>query len=126
MSQPPQYQYVMFIDDERQPASNPASWLPEGLRNAPLAIVRNFNQAKEWFESRGCPAFISFDHDLRGTLSQTGYDIAKLLVQMDVQDKLKVGILEANFQWYVHSQNPVGAQNINQFLHNYIDHIRQK
>jgi len=60
------------------------------------------------------PSFISFDHDLGDGL--TGYDCAKWLVEYD----LETGLMPADFSFYVHSQNPVGASNIKNLLNSYM------
>lgn len=99
--------YKLFIDDERFPV----------VANNPLIIIaRNYPAAKEAFEVFGCPSFISFDHDL-GQYSQTGYDIAKLLIEMDMDRDGKW--MPSDFHFYVHSQNPVGGRNIYNLLNSY-------
>ena len=55
--------------------------------------------------------FISFDHDLGE--GKTGFDCAKFLVEFCLDN----GVLEINFQ--VHSQNPVGKENIEKLLANF-------
>ncbi len=49
--------------------------------------------------------FISFDHDLGG--KYTGYDVAKLIEAGAFQ-----GWLINPVKWEIHSQNPVGRENI--------------
>lgn len=64
----------------------------------------------------GVPYFISFDHDL-GPDIPTGMDIAKALVEMDMDGKID---MNSEFTFYVHSQNSVGAVNIQSYLSNYL------
>jgi len=75
--------------------------------------VRSFEEFCAWIEENGLPEIISFDHDLSiehyaGDFSKekTGMDCAKWLVEycLDHNEKLP--------QYFVHSQNPVGKQNI--------------
>jgi len=102
------YKYRLFIDDERLAA----------LKNGEMIlIVRNFEEAVEIMESLGCPEFISFDHDL-GEESKTGYDIAKWIVEKDMDEDQE--FIPDEFEYYVHSQNPIGKSNIEGLLNSYI------
>lgn len=91
------------MDDERNPVS-PNEW----------KIARSFEEACRLFDEFGAPSFISFDHDLGQSLS--GYDYAKWLVDKD-QDQ---DFLTEEFAYYVHSQNPIGKQNIEGLLDTYL------
>ena len=64
------------------------------------------------------PEFISFDHDL-GENEFTGYVIAKRLCDIDMNDELPS--FSETFDYYVHSQNPVGKENIEKYLDNYLE-----
>lgn len=97
--------YKMFLDDERMP-------IGEGWE-----IVRSFDEAVALMAERGCPQHISFDHDL-GEDSKTGYDLAKWMVNQDLDAESK--FIPSGFTFYVHSQNPVGATNIREHLLQYI------
>lgn len=99
----------MFIDDERFP---PKSWIEENT-----IIIRTSNEAEEYFLANPCPEFISFDHDL-GLNSKTGYEIAKELIEYDMDECGKY--IPKNFTFYVHSQNPVGKRHIEALLNNYL------
>lgn len=88
--------YNLFIDDERYPAGNARDW----------TIVRSYKDAVMFIGWFGLPAKISFDHDL-GPDSKTGYDIAKWIVDYCLDNGLK-----PDFEYYVHSQNPIGKRNI--------------
>lgn len=98
--------YSLFLDDERMP--------PEKKQKGKWLIVRNFDDAKSAVLKRGFPSFISFDHDL-GT-GATGYDFAKWLVEYDMD----TNTMPEDFEFYVHSQNPIGAANIRNYLNSYI------
>ncbi len=109
--------YSLFIDDERDPPSNGQNW----------HIARNMEEAGSIIRELGPPNFISFDHDL-GEKEPTGYDIAKKLVVGDLGElggtEFEHG-LPTDFSFYVHSQNPVGAENIRNLLDNYLRFRRQ-
>ena len=89
-------EYNMFIDDERYPPMDGSVWV----------IVRTSQQAIDWITSNGYPSFISFDHDLGGD------DTSMRLVNWIIDDCLNMG-MNIPFKWYVHSQNPIGRDNIN-------------
>jgi hypothetical protein len=94
----------MFIDDERFPIES--DWV----------IVRSVDDAIQVISERGIPNFISFDHDL-GDHAKTGYDLAKHLVEIDMDEIHKI---PDGFSFYVHSQNPTGKKNIESYLDNYL------
>lgn len=97
--------YALFLDDEREPVGN--DWV----------IVRSYDEAVAYVEGNGFPSYVSFDHDLGE--GKTGYDFAKWLVEKDMDEDW----LPDNFFFYVHSQNPVGAENIRKYI---IDYMRFK
>ena len=105
--------YFLFIDDERFPPRDRNQWI----------IARNWEDVMMCLRIHGMPGFISFDHDL-GEDTHTGYDIAKLLVSLDMdgEDDFK---LPDEFDFYVHSQNPIGKKNIEEFLRNYLEFKRR-
>lgn len=84
-------------------------------------VVRSYDEAISIIKKYGVPNFISFDHDLGvnndGSLLKTGYDLAKWLVNSDLDNKNK---LPSDFKFKVHSQNPVGKQNIISLLEGYL------
>ncbi len=101
--------YKLFLDDIRLPVDD--DWV----------IVRNFAAATNYVMKNGYPSEVSFDHDL-GDHEPTGYAFAKWLVERD----LDFGDMPANFKFTVHSANPVGAENIQRLLDNYLDYKRRK
>lgn len=84
-------------------------------------IVRTVNDAQKLIHLLGVPIFISFDHDLgidgEGNLLLSGYDFAKWLVEMNMEG---IFTFAEDFDFRVHSQNPVGAKNIQEYLRNYL------
>ena len=98
----------LYIDDIRNPKE-------EGF-----IVVRSYAEAVGWMRKNGCPDFISFDHDLASNDDLDGIDIAKWLVNTDLNKDGK--FIPENFQFYVHSANPVGAGNIKGLLDGYLEH----
>ena len=98
--------YNLFLDDERFPSGDSMDWV----------VVRSYDEAVAQVLNWGFPSFISFDHDL-GPDEKTGYDFAKWIVELDMDH----GVIDVeNFEFYVHSQNPVGKENIEKLLENYL------
>ncbi len=88
----------LYLDDVR---ATPAGFV--GVRNYKefISYIRNF----------GLPQYISFDHDLGE--ENTGYDCAKFLVEYCLDHRRRLPA------WHVHSQNPVGKENIERLLQNF-------
>jgi hypothetical protein len=101
--------WKLFLDDERFPPDNGDEWL----------IARNFNEALLLVLDHGLPSYISFDHDLGQELS--GYDFAKWFADYVI---LNDKDLPETFDYYVHSMNPVGAENIRKYMENFFEHYR--
>ena len=98
----------LFIDDER---------FPSDFDSKEYVICRNVEDCIEQIKKhKSFPVFISFDHDL-GENQKTGFDLCKILVDMDM-DKCNGGF-DVGFDFYVHSQNPIGKENIEKYLLNY-------
>jgi hypothetical protein len=89
----PRDEYRMFLDDERFPAT--AGW----------SVARSSDQAIRMVEVRGVPAEISFDHDLGGE------DTSMIFITWLQNHLMDKGSARA-FDFSVHSQNPVGRDNI--------------
>ena len=84
-------------------------------------IVRNYNDFVNYIIKNGLPDFISFDNDLgldeNGEVAPDGYAAAKWLV-------FDSGLDIKNLKFYVHSANPVAAQQIQSLLDNYIEFLK--
>lgn len=106
----------LFIDDER--LVQDVTWAPlkiqEKYQNEEIAVARTFEEVMFMIEHMGMPSFISFDHDLG--VEKTGYDIAKKLVELDLDDEYP---FPPGFSFFIHSQNPVGKKNIEMYLGGY-------
>lgn len=101
----------MFIDDERFP-----------VKEDEFVIVRSVKEALDNIEKLGCPQYISFDHDL-GDSVPTGFDLAKELVEKDLDSG--GSFLPKDFEYYIHSANPVGKKNIDGLLEGYLSFKRK-
>lgn len=100
----------LFIDDERFPSS----------KDYDMIIARSMEEVKNLVSDLGMPSFISFDHDLGsdelGPLP-SGYDIARWMVDVDLGGAYQ---FPDDFDFYVHSQNPIGKRNIEEYLGAYL------
>jgi len=98
-------QIRMYIDDIRE---------PKGEFDI---IVRTSNEAIDWmFANEASPNFISFDHDLGG--DDTAMKVVKFMVSADLD--LGGEFIPEDFEFNVHSANPVGAANIEGYLNAYL------
>jgi hypothetical protein len=110
----------LFIDDERDPIDVKwGTWQEQAMyRDGEWVIARDWYEVLELVVLLGFPDIISFDHDLGdGTLN--GYEIAKKLTDLIVDAGY---VIPENFQFFVHSKNPVGAENIRIYMKNFITH----
>jgi hypothetical protein len=110
--------YKLFLDDERYPPDNDAEW----------RIARNFDDACWYIREYGLPYHISFDHDLAfdhyilgKPHERTGLDVAKWFANHVIENGLKL----KDFTFYVHSQNPVGAENIQAYMEQFLKLYRE-
>jgi hypothetical protein len=116
----------LFLDDIRTPESafNHTKF-PLFLKEK-WDIVRNFNEFTEYIITNGLPDIVSFDHDLAQVHydpttwveglkydEETGLDCAKWLVEYCMNNNLPLP------KYNVHSQNPVGKENIEKYLNNF-------
>jgi len=97
--------WTLYLDDERWPKTN-RDWTIARTKLEVELLVKEF----------GMPFYISFDHDL-GYNEPTGLDVAEYLVYLDLDGICK---FPSNFEYNVHSANPVGAKNIRAYLDNYL------
>lgn len=101
-----QRRYRMFLDDERSPTDG----------DIDMYVVRSVQDAIKCIGHYGMPYYITFDHDL-GDNVPTGFDLAKWMVEQDMDDTYT---LPDDFTFCVHSQNPVGKKNIEEYLGQYL------
>jgi hypothetical protein len=97
--------YKLFIDDERWPIDDGTTWV----------IARSSADAITAVECLGVPEYISYDHDLGG--DDTSIKFIWWLINAYLDKK----ITTFPINYYVHSQNPVGAENIRSLLFSFIE-----
>ena len=103
--------WQLWLDDDRYPGlvTIAAGW------NWKLA--RNVDDAMWMIRTYGLPNFMSLDHDL-GPDRMTGMDFCKQFTSY---------LMDNSINWpkdlgvYIHSQNPVGAKNMQSYLDNFKD-----
>ena len=106
----------LFIDDERMPTD--VTWgSHEFYQQFPWTIARTKQRVMELIAMYGFPDFVSFDHDLSSN-EPTGKDIANWMIEVDLDGTYRI---PADFQFYVHSRNPVGKQNIEGLFNSYLE-----
>lgn len=98
--------WKMFLDDERFPAGDQ------------YAIVRSSNKAIQAVQAAGMPITIAFDHDLGG--DDTTMVFLNWLTEEIIDGKLS---FPEGFTYSIHSQNPIGAANIDGWMKNLIKHF---
>jgi len=123
---------ALYLDDVRTPI--------ETLPNyEPWNVVRNYDEFTKWIIENGIPDLISFDHDLAEEHMNDYYSqFAKQGFQIPEYEtyKEKTGMDCANFVveysqkmnvplkgCCVHSHNPVGSKNIQEFLNGFKKHM---
>ena len=116
--------YKLFLDDIRYPPDN--HYPDEGND---WIIARNMDDAIWCVKNKGIPEWISFDHDLADDHyiigqkhEKTGYDFAKWFCDYVMDNKKK---LPYGFGYTIHSMNPVGAANIDHYMHNFMVHYKK-
>ncbi len=106
----------LFIDDERTPEQ--VTWGNEAFyQRYPWVIARNILEVQQIIYHLGFPSFVSFDHDL-GANEPTGKMIANWLINYDLDHHT----MPPDFAFFVHSQNPVGKQNIESLINSYLEY----
>jgi hypothetical protein len=147
--------YNLFLDDERFPymddeerrklgkfasgndiidyvsAYNYTKYKP--FKTEKWVIVRNYKEFTDYITNNGLPKLISFDHDLADVhylnqnvikydsfTEKTGYDCAKWLCDYCLINDKKIP------DYYVHSMNVVGKQNIISYINNYKKHLEDE
>ena len=134
---------VLFLDDCRDPFDKEVDWMifsPIG-RDVDVVWVKSYDEFTKWIIINGLKnVAICFDHDLgedvaiarvkkgmskrqaiilkRETMS--GMDCAKWLVEYCYENKVPLP------PYAIQSANPVGRENIDSLLKNYIKHVEFK
>lgn len=133
---------LLWLDDLRNPFLDFESKVPK-LEDFTIEWVLNYEEFIQWIEKYGLPTVISFDHDLadehytpeeywsdydkskeyqdsQDYQEKTGMDCAKWLVDYCIDKQLHLP------SFYVHSANPVGADNILGLLNNYVKYENKR
>lgn len=103
----------LFLDDERYPTQVTWITIPYG----PWEIVRTSGQFCDYLLEHGVPQHISFDNDLGLMSQQEGRWCARWLAEQVMDGVLA---LPGDFTYTVHSMNPVAAQDIRQYLDQFL------
>ena len=115
---------LLWLDDIRDPMTG--DWINKYASGYADSInqifwVKNYKQFVNWITENGLPDIICFDHDLAfehytgfTSTEKTGYDCAKWLVDYCIRNKVPLP------DWKIQSMNPVGRDNINGLLNNYL------
>ena len=111
--------YTLFLDDIRFPEEVRYNYGPYKH----IRIARSYEDAVWMVTQYGLPTFISFDHDLadehynKESGERTGYSFAQWFCEHVMDNALT---LPTDFRFYVHSMNPVGAENIRAYMSNFL------
>lgn len=97
----------LFLDDERVPSDNDKK---------EYTICRSTKEAIEVTLTQGCPKFVRFDHDLGN--DDTGMAYARFICSLDMDKGFT--FIPKDFEFEVHSQNPIGKANIERYLRAYL------
>jgi len=137
--------YSLYLDDIRIPENTADYILPVELKSMyrllDWVIVRSYAEFVEYITKNGVPSLVSFDHDLAAEhyctpqelwnnyeeskkfqeeqvyVEKTGLDCARWLCEYCLANK--IGLPEC----FIHSMNPVGADNIRNLLNNYKPYV---
>jgi hypothetical protein len=104
---------LLWLDDYRNPRDKEIDWMvfsPIG-RDVTVVWAESYTDFIEYILCYDLPAAISFDYELG--IKETGYDCAKWLVNYCVNHNKPLPI------WSIHSADPMGRSNIDNFLWNH-------
>jgi hypothetical protein len=123
--------FNLFLDDIRYPyiknsedgvsAYSYTNYKP--FKQEEWIIARYFTEFINIINLKGLPEIVSFDNDLgdvynvKDDSEKTGYDCAKWLCNYCQDNNLKFP------EYYIHSMNPTGANNIGTYIENYRKHV---
>jgi len=114
---------VLWLDDLRDPSQGQFKiWLNLAFgENLDVTWVKDYDEFVKYFKKNEMPYAISFDHDLGNELTEhpelnekTGLDCAKWIVDYCMNNAVRLP------KYFVHSANPVGRENIQSYLDNYL------
>ena len=130
---------LLWLDDIRDPFKD--DWLVfSPITPDKVVWVKKYHEFVDWIIENGLPDAICFDHDLGMEVAlearangmskrksrtlkkeeKTGYDCAKWLVEYCMDNNKPLPL------YNIQSANPVGKDNINSLLKNYLKHCNGK
>lgn len=118
---------LLWLDDYRNPFEDNSKWLVFSPIEQPFKVIwcKSYEDFKEEIMYNGLPDAICFDHDLDPNQGiegleiideKTGYDCAKWLIWWCTEHKLQLPL------YNIQSANPIGKENIDKLLKNYLKH----
>ena len=121
--------YNLFLDDVRIPRK--VTWIT--LPMVDWIIVRDYDEFVRTVKMKGIPRRVSFNHDIGPEHythdwagnnirpgQKTGLDCAVWLAKACRARKVPFP------EYYVHSMNPIGADNIRKFIRSYKHNVERK
>lgn len=116
--------WYLFLDDDRNPVKiGVIQTLIDLFMGTPITrIARTTQKAKKLCDKYGCPAYISFDHDLGENSESSGHAFAQWLVNKDLDNGGYY--IPTKFTFRVHTDNPIGKANIEGLLNIYLKRKR--
>jgi hypothetical protein len=138
----PERTVFLFLDDIRMPVDAFSYTNKKMFIQEDWVIVRDYNQFVQHIELNGLPKMIAFDHDLADShytpeelwtdyekskawqeqqvhKEKTGLECAKWLVEYCIDNDEELP------DFFCHSQNPVGKDNIYWLLNNFKGHQKK-
>lgn len=101
--------WKLWLDDDGLNVNTPERHAPGGF-----SLALSSAQAIKLVEANGPPFFMDLDHDL-GKLQDGNDDTAMLFLKW-----LSEHFPDAEFEYEIHSKNPVGRANIKSYLDSWI------
>lgn len=114
---------LLWLDDVRDPLKD--DWLVFSPIEQPFDVVwvKSYEQFCYTILLNGLPDAICFDHDIQSFdklgNEKTGYDAAKFLVNYCIDNNKELPL------YNIQSANPVGKENIDSLLKNYIKYVEK-
>lgn len=123
---------LVFLDDERKPED--VTWLHYNQEFSDTLIFDNAHDFMQWVDNLfGFDDYtidnlvFSFDHDIQSFdrlgYEQTGYDCVKYLISAMMCNVYADKFNKNDLTYFVHSKNPVGAENITAYIENFKAHF---
>ena len=117
----------LFLDDDAfhpDKIRNPEIYYPligaddilQKMQGYEVVTFISVEDAQKHINKNGCPSFISFDNDLQRDLE--GIHLAHWLVEKDLDNP---GFIPDDFEYFVHSQNPIAKKRIYSYLNQYLE-----